>query len=173
MFTKNRRDEIKKVLLIVLFLCLFSGWVHGDYFEKGRSYITGQIDWSVVSRPFSKPFGFSYGYGLSKRIEVGATFIMHFFLGAQDYTFSGDLFWHFSNLKKPMVLFAGFSAGYDYYIFPSDDWAGLPSSKETFIFPVLGARFFFKNKFALSLRYARSYSKYLSSKLFFGVTMVL
>ncbi|MEN8154398.1 MAG: hypothetical protein ABFR75_10285 [Acidobacteriota bacterium] len=140
-----------KILIFVLSLILVSAFTFSaDNFEKGGKYLTPQIGLNS----YAIPFGASFGVGITDNIEVGGTLMLQFW-GDIGFSFtviqpSLDAFYHFTSLDLPVDLFAGASLGYS--VFSSDnDYFGVFASS-LYLSPMVGARYFIKDKLAISLK---------------------
>jgi len=156
---------MKKILLVALLMFSLIIGVYGDNFEKGGKYLTGQIG----INSYAIPFGASFGFGLSNNIEVGATVMAYFWSGISVIQPSADIFYHFTSLDIPVDLFAGGSIGYAVV-----SGGGISFASEIYVSPVLGARYFFKDNLAVSLRLYFSVTGGLSGVgSLLGLTLVL
>lgn len=140
-----------KFLIFILAVLLITSFAYSaDNFKKGGKYLTPQIGLNS----YAIPFGASFGLAITDNIEAGGT-VMAYFWSDFGYSFtiiqpSADLFYHFTNLDLPVDLFAGASLGFS--VFSSDTgYSGLYKSS-IFLSPFLGARYFLKDKLAISLK---------------------
>lgn len=148
-----------KILIFVLSLMLVSAFAFSaDNFEKGGKYVTPQVglnSWAI-------PFGASYGVGITDNIEVGVSVMVYFwsesFFGYDwSYTVitpSLEGAYHFTTLELPVDVFAGLSLGYSIFSLSDgsgNDYAGAFGSS-LYLSPFIGARYFFKDKYAVSLK---------------------
>ncbi len=144
---------MKKSLLIVLLVMLMTvgTLTAGDTsFEKGQKFITGQIGLNS----YAIPFGASYSMALTDNIEVGATLMLQmwsdFGFSFTVFTPSVDAYYHFTSLDLPVDLFAGASLGYS--VFSSDTGYFGTYASSLYLSPLVGARYFFNDKLAVSLK---------------------
>ena len=137
---------MKKTLLIaslILMLTFGTLTASDDYFVKGGKYLTGQLginSWAI-------PFGASFGVGITDNIEVGATVMAYFWSGISVIQPSADAMYHFTTLDIPVDVFAGASLGYAVV-----SGGGMTFASELYLSPMIGARYFFKDNLAVSLR---------------------
>lgn len=166
---------MKKTLLIVslvMIMTLGTMWASDVSFEKGQKFVTGQIGLNS----YAIPFGAGYSMAITDNIEVGATVMLQMW---SDFGFSftvitpsADVYYHFTSLDLPVDLFAGASLGYS--IFTSDTgYKGLFASS-LYLSPMLGVRYFFSEKLAVSLKLFFSVmGEYGGVGSLLGVTLIL
>lgn len=141
---------MKKFLLVTLLVFILIAGVNAEDFEEGQKFLTGQIGLNS----YAIPFGGSYTMALTDNIEVGATLMVQFW-GDLGFSFtvitpSAEVYYHFTSLELPIDLFAGASLGYS--IFSSNnEYIGVFASS-MYLSPLIGARYFFKENLAVSLK---------------------
>ncbi len=126
-------------------------------FSAGHFYLTPQLGYATWGG--SIPFGINAEYALTENIGIGGT-VMAQFWGSTQWseswiTLSAEADYHF--LKIPvdkLDLFAGAALGYGIY---SVNYKGLISTGATgsnglILEPILGGRYYFSPKMAVSLR---------------------
>lgn len=134
---------MKKILLITLLMVTLIFGAYGEDFEKGQKFLTGQVGIDT----YAIPFGASFSLALTDNIEVGATAMFIFIDGFTVITPSGDVMYHFTSLDLPVDLFAGASIG---YLVAMGD--GVTYNGGLSLTPMIGARYFFKDNLAVSLK---------------------
>ena len=134
---------MKKFLLITLLVFILIAGVNGKDFEKGDKYLTGQIGLNS----YAIPFGASYSMAITDNIEAGATAMFIFVDGFTVIIPTADVMYHFTSLELPVDLFAGASLG---YLLAMGD--GVTYSGGLSLTPMIGARYFFKDNLAVSLK---------------------
>ena len=134
---------MKKTLLVMLVVFVMITGVYGEDFEKGQKFLTGQVGLDS----YAIPFGGSYSFALTDNIEAGATAMFIFVDGFTVILPSADVMYHFTSLELPVDLFAGVSLGYLLAMGDGVTYAGGLS-----LTPMIGARYFFKDNLALSLK---------------------
>ena len=142
------------IVLISLIFLLTLTVSAKTYFKKGGKYLTPQLGLNS----YAVPFGVSYGMGITDNIEVGGT-VMAYFWGDDWYSYSVitpslDVLYHFTKLDiQSFDLFAGVTLGYSIVSWSSDyyDYGGSYGSS-LYLSPNIGARYYFNEKFAVSLR---------------------
>ncbi|MCK4888941.1 MAG: hypothetical protein KAS97_03360 [Candidatus Aminicenantes bacterium] len=134
---------MKKFLLITLLVFILIAGVNGKDFEKGDKYLTGQIGLNT----YAIPIGASFGLAITDNIEVGGTVMAYFWDGITVIQPSADAMYHFTSLELPVDLFAGASLG---YLLAMGD--GVTYSGGLSLTPMIGARYFFKDNLAVSLK---------------------
>lgn len=163
---------MKKTLLITLLMFTLIFGAYGKDFEKGQKFLTGQIGLNS----YAIPFGASFTLALTDNIEAGATLMVQFW-GDFGYSFtvitpSADVYYHFTTLELPVQLFAGLSLGYSIFS-GSTGYGGLFASS-LYLSPVIGARYFFSDKLAVSLKLFFSIlGEFGGVGTLLGVTLVL
>jgi len=140
----------KLVVFIVIVTFLATCLPADQNFKKGDKYLTGQVGLNS----YAFPFGFSYGFGITAAIEIGITVMAYFWSDAFfSYTIvqpAADFFYHLLRLKLKFDLFVGASLGYS--VFSSNSQYLGSYASTLFLSPVLGARYFFKNNWAVTLK---------------------
>jgi len=163
---------MKKTLLILVLAFVMIAGVYGEDFEKGQKFLTGQVGLNS----YAIPFGASYSMAITDNIEVGATLMLQMW---SDFGFSFTVitpsavaFYHFTTLDLPVDLFAGASLGYS--IFSSDTGYGGLFASSLYLSPVVGARYFFNDKLAVSLKVFFSVlGEFGGVGTYLGVTLLL
>jgi len=134
---------MKKFLLITLLIFILIAGVNGEDFEKGQKFLTGQIGLDS----YAIPLGASYSMAITDNIEAGITGMFIFVDGFTIIIPTGDVMYHFTSLELPVDLFAGASIG---YLLALGD--GVTYSGGLSLTPMIGARYFFKDNLAVSLK---------------------
>lgn len=134
---------MKKTLLVLLLVFVMISGVYGEDFEKGQKFLTGQVGLNSNAIPF----GASFSVAITDNIEVGGTVMAYFWSGISVIQPSADAMYHFTKLELPVDLFAGASIGYAVV-----SGGGMTFASEIYLSPMIGARYFFKDNLAVSLR---------------------
>jgi hypothetical protein len=133
-------------------------WAGTEEFGKGSLFLTPQL--GLNSWTF--PFGLNAEYGISSAIGVGGTAM--FWLWSEEYwsntliSLSADAAYYFARFGARMLdLYAGGSVGYSFYSWRWKSgyggWVtGAPGSSGITVEPFLGARCYFTQKIAASLK---------------------
>jgi len=148
-------------------------------FQKGMMWITPQI--GLYSWGGSIPFGASFETAITPNIGVGGT-AMAMFWSESEWSsslimFSADVAYHFTQLKVDNLdLYAGGGLGYSLYSYSwksgfSGDYGGTGSG--IYIATLLGARYYFTEKMAASLRLVGSLTGWSGFGAQLGVTFRL
>jgi len=129
-------------------------------FVKGAFYLTPQI--GLYSWGGSIPFGAAGEFALTPNIGVGGAIMVHMwseeFWTESIISFSAEVLYHFTKLKaQKLDLFAGGGLGYSVYSWKwksgFEDWIESASGGSgLYLDPILGARYWFSEKLAVSLR---------------------
>ncbi|MBM3310634.1 MAG: hypothetical protein FJY80_03910 [Candidatus Aminicenantes bacterium] len=153
---------MRKFAALSLFLVLAAvGATAGtNEFVKGAFYLTPQV--GLYSWGGSIPFGAAGEFALTPNIGLGGSVMVHFW--SEDYwsqsilSFSAEVLYHFTGLKaEKFDLFAGGGLGYSVYSWKwksgFEDWIeGSSGASGLYLNPILGARYWFSPKLAVSLR---------------------
>jgi len=154
---------MKKAIYAVLALLILSGAALAgtNEFSKGSFFITPQVGinaWAV-------PFGVNAEYAITPNIGIGGT-VMVWLWGDTWYSYSVispsvEGVYHFTQLKLDKIdLFAGAALGYTIYSFSTKEdigFTGSLGSSGLDLGLVLGGRYFFSDKIAVSLRSSGSF----------------
>jgi hypothetical protein len=128
-------------------------------FQKGKLWVTPQI--GLYSWGGSIPFGANVEYALTPNIGIGGTVMAMFWSEAEwsesIVSIAAEAAYHFTTLKVDNLdLYAGGGLGYSIY---SWSWksgfigiSGGSGSSGIYIETVLGGRYYFSPKMAVSLR---------------------
>ena len=150
--------NIKKIILITLVLFLSASLLTAAYtkkkaplrrsntltFEKGNTFLTGQI--GIYSDAI--PFGANFEYAITENIGVGATLMMWFGSGFSVFMPQVDAAYHFTMLEVDKLdLFAGVGVG-----FAIVGGEGVSGSSGISISPFIASRYWFSEKLGVSLR---------------------
>jgi len=127
----------------MLLVLIMTAGVSGKDFEKGQKFLTGQVGLNSNA----VPFGASFGLAITDNIEVGATVMAYFWSGISVIQPSADAMYHFTSLELPVDLFAGASLGYAVV-----SGGGMTFASEIYLSPMIGARYYFQDNLAVSLR---------------------
>ena len=152
----------KAIYAVLALLILFGAAMAGtNEFSKGSFFITPQVGinaWAV-------PFGVNAEYAITPNIGIGGT-VMVWLWGDTWYSYSiispsVEAVYHFTQLKLDKIdLFAGAALGYTIYSFSTKEdigFTGSLGSSGLDLGIVLGGRYFFSDKIAVSLRSSGSF----------------
>jgi len=131
-----------------------------EEFVKGAFYLTPQI--GLYSWGGSIPFGAAGEFALTPNIGVGGAVMVHFwseeFWNQSLISFSAEVLYHFTNIKaEKFDIFAGGGLGYSVYSWTwksgfDDFFSGSSGASGLYLNPIVGARYWFSPKLAVSLR---------------------
>jgi hypothetical protein len=153
---------MKKLVTAIFALLILSGAALAgtNEFSKGSFFITPQVginSWAI-------PFGVNAEYAITPNIGIGGT-VMVWLWSDTWYTYSiispsAEAVYHFTQLNLDKIdLFAGAALGYTIYSFSSKEagFTGSLGSSGIDLGIVLGGRYFFSDKIAVSLRTSGSF----------------
>jgi len=153
--------RISALFLAVLLVSSFSLAQTTSLFKKGGLYITPQIGLNSLSIPI----GVSVEYGLTENIGVGGT--ATYWGWSYDYgkasviVVSAEALYHFTKINVPKLdVYGGAGLGYGIYSFSwgsgfGEGYASTGTSGLD-LGIILGARYYFQPKIAVSLRIMNS-----------------
>jgi len=147
---------MKKTLVVVAALLLLSGAALAgeNEFSTGSFFITPQVG----INSFTVPFGVNAEYAITPNIGVGGTVMVWLwsdaYISQSIIGLSVEGAYHFTQIKVDKLdLFAGAGLGYSIYSFDLKDGIGVETGASGLdLGLILGGRYFFTEKFAVSLR---------------------
>jgi hypothetical protein len=162
---------MKRLCLVLAVVLAVSGLASATdkEFSMGHFYLTPQVGFASWG---GMPFGVNAEYAISENIGVGGTVMAQFWSygwgTASWVTLAANANYHFIKLPADKLdLYAGAELGYGIYSFSyASGWdAGSTGSSGLSLAAVVGARYFFSPKIAVSVRFA---SPFLGSYTGFG-----
>lgn len=155
------RKKIFAIVLAVLFVSSLSLAQTTGLFKKGGLYITPQIGLNS----FSLPIGASVEYGLTENIGIGGT--VTYWGWSEAYwkssviVISAEGLYHLTNLNLDKIdLYGGVGLGYGIYSFSYKSGYGTDygssGSSGLDLGLIIGGRYYFSPKMAVSLRIINS-----------------
>jgi hypothetical protein len=153
---------MRKSIVAVILVAAFSvaAMAGPNEFTKGAFYLTPQI--GLYSWGGSIPFGAAGEFALTPNIGVGGSVMVHFwseeFFSESLISFSAEVLYHFTKIKaQKFDLFAGGGLGYSVFSWKwksgyDNFFEGSSGSSGLYLDPILGARYWFSPKLAVSVR---------------------
>lgn len=148
------------IIVLSILVMVSSAFAGEKKFGKGQLFLTPQFAYYS----YAPNFGVSLEYGLTENIGVGGSLMLAFWsddafdikISETLITPSFEVNYHFTKVEvEKLDLFAGLSVGYSIYSHSFDIWGMEWSDKGSsgiYLSPILGVRYYFTPKLAISLR---------------------
>lgn len=148
--------NIKKIMLVLLVLCVSSSLVLAAApkrgkkyaqltFNKGDFFVTPQVGFNS----WALPFGVNVEKAITENIGIGATVTLYFWSGASVILPAVDAAYHFTMLEVDKLdLFAGLEMGFAIY----NAGSGISGSSGIYLSPIIAGRYWFSKNLGASAR---------------------